>query len=160
MGHAVAPRPERACLRPGSHAWYSTSVDEPARLLARLDALTPREERLLREHCLAGLGVGELATRFGISEKAAALQLFRAASAFVGAPSTGPAEDDATNELLNRGRLPGPLGAAVAELRAQAPQLSALTDARFAARERRLRPLRWIAAAILIALAWLLSRSG
>jgi hypothetical protein len=136
-------------------------VDDPARLLARLDALTPREERFLREHCLSGLRVPELAARFGISEPAAALHLVRAASAFAGLSSMEDAREvAAANELALRGRLPEPLAAPLAGLRAQAAQVSALTEARYEARERRARPLRWIAAGILVALAWLLSRSS
>ena len=133
-------------------------MDDPARLLARLDALTPRDERWLRELGVRGLGLPAVAAQFGISERAAALHLVRAARAYAGLPALRPDEEAHAAALAQRGELPPPLSKALAELRAQAGPIEALTEARLEARERRLRPLRWIAAAILVALAWFLSR--
>jgi hypothetical protein len=130
-------------------------VNDAAALLDRLKALTPREERVLREAALRGKSVPELASWLGVAPEAAALALVRAALRFAG---TAGDEEALTLALLAEQRA-GPVGEVLETLRGTAAEIEAVSRSRLAATARRDQVLRWGAAVGLVALAWLLSRA-
>jgi hypothetical protein len=133
-------------------------VDEAESLLDRLEALPPRDERLLREAGLHGRNVEELAGWLGVRPGAATLSLLRAARRFAGL-EVAPPDEDARARALAEGRLQDASTSALAELRTQADAIVSLERKRLDARAGRDQTLRWVAAAALVILAWLLSQA-
>ena len=130
-------------------------MDDAARLLDRLNALPPREERLLREHCLHGRALPELAAWLGVAPEAAAIALVRAALGFAGVAG----DEQALSRALLTGSAPTPLAEVFATLRTHAGAITALAKARLDATARRDQALRWAAAIALVLLAWALSQA-